>query len=247
LNSIVCNSSFYSFSNIPDCITVGFSDRSYNVGFDQKKESIKENRNIILSAAGISLEQLVCADQVHGDNVVVIQAQDKSKGSLKRSDAIPCCDAMVTKEKNLALAILTADCPSIFIADKEKGVIALAHAGWKSTRSSIVKKTVSIMKNKFGVNTKNILVYFGPAIRNCCYEVGDEFLDCFKRGIRRQSKRLFLDLIGVNQLQLEESGVSKDSIFDCGICTSCQNDIFFSYRKEGSSCGRQISVIVIKK
>lgn len=223
---------------------LGFSGRANDVGFDQPEYLIKDNRKKILSSLGIDLEQLVCANQVHDDNVVIIEDKDKSKGSIKRGDAIASCDAMITKDKNIALAVLTADCLPIFIIDKAKGAIAIVHAGRKGTKKLIIKKTISIMQSKYQVNPKDLLVYFGPAIRRCCYEVGEEFIDYFKKNIEKRNNKLYLDLIEINQLQLQESGVLKNNILDCEICTSCQNDKFFSYRREGRDCGRQVSLIL---
>jgi len=236
----------YLFSAVPKNIIVAFSGRDYDAGFDQEKEKIIYNRKKILSTVDIRLEQLVCANQIHDDKVVIVTNSDRARGSVSRSDAIAYCDAMITKEKNIALGVLTADCLSVFLLDEVKNVIAIVHSGWRGTKKAILKKTVYILKEIFQVEPKNLLAYFGPAIRSCCYEVKEEFLDYFKRGVIRRDGKIFLDLIQINRLQLQECGVLNANIFDCQICTFCQNDTFFSYRKEGKNCGRQISLVMMR-
>jgi len=105
---------------------------------------------------------------------------------------------------------------------------------------------VNILKNKFLSNPEDIICGFGPCIRNCCYEVGEDFRDYFPDCIEERQGRLFLDLIKVNSQQLLSAGVLEKNISDSQICTFCQNKDFFSYRKEGQSAGRIMSVIMVK-
>lgn len=238
---------YSQFQNLPQNITAIFTNRKLNLGFQNQTESqIKKNRQIILSKLDLKLEELICAKQIHCDNVSLVGKQDKGRGAVKYQDAIADTDAFITKEKNLAISIFIADCLPIFIIDKEKNIIALVHAGWRSTKKSLVKKTIFIMQQLFESNPKDIIVLFGPSIRKCCYQVGKEFLEYFKREIYKENNKIYLDLIGVNYLQLKEVGVIDENIFDSEICTSCQNDKFFSYRREKEDCGRQMTLIVRK-
>lgn len=204
------------------------------------------SRRKLLADAGLSIDQLACAQQVHSNGVAVVTAADKGKGALRYEDAFAATDALITQEKGLALAIFTADCLPIYLFGQRGPIIALVHAGWKSTKLSLVKKTIFIMTQVAGIKPRDITVLFGPAIRRCCYQVGEEFKEYFGRGIHEENKALFLDLIEVNRMQLEEAGVSGANMFDCQICTSCQVDSFFSFRKEKESCGRQMSLIMIE-
>lgn len=239
---------FYQFKDTPQNITAIFTKRDLNLGFvNQEDSQIKKNRQEILSRLNLNLDQLVCAKQVHADNVYIVGENDKGKGAANFGDAISDTDAFITREKDVALSIFTADCLPVFIIDRKNSVIALVHAGWKGTKKAILKKTIFIMRQVFRSQPKDITVFFGPAIRKCCYEVGEEFLDYFKRGIYKRRNKICLDLGEINSLQLEEIGVLVNNIFDSEICTSCQNDKFFSYRREKDSCGRQMALVVLNK
>ncbi|MDD5355969.1 MAG: peptidoglycan editing factor PgeF, partial [Candidatus Omnitrophica bacterium] len=210
---------------------------------NQAEEDVKNSREAVLSGLGLELSQLVCAKQAHSANVYIAESQDKGRGSFIHDEAIINMDAFITKEKGVALSVFVADCLPVFLIDKRSKAVGLVHAGWKGTKSSIVKKTIIMMQQSFGSRPKDLTALLGPSIRKCCYEVGQEFLKYFKRGVDIRDDKLYLDLTGINYLQLKEIGVPDGNIFDSGICTSCQNDKFFSYRKEKDSCGRQMALI----
>lgn len=236
---------FYKFNDVSSNITAIFTNRKLNVGFlNQPESQIKNNRSAVLSELNLNLDQIVCARQAHTDNVYIAKTEDKGRGACSIDEAIINMDAFITGEKGVALSIFVADCLPVFIIDKDKGVIALAHAGWRGTKSSIVKKTIFMMQQVFKSNPKDLIALLGPAMRRCCYEVEPEFLEYFKRGVYKQNGKLYFDNIELNCLQLKETGVLDSNIFDCGFCTHCQNDEFFSYRKEKESCGRQMALIV---
>lgn len=241
-----CNQ-FYRFQDTPSNIDAIFTDRSLNLGFvNQTEEQIKKNRQEILSRLNIGLEQLVCSKQVHGNKVYVVEEKDKGRGALSYEDAISDIDAFITKENDIALSVCVADCLPVFLIDSNKNIIGIAHCGWKSTQKSLLKETIAAMQQKFHCQPKDIVLLLGPAIRSCCFQVGEEFLEYFRKGILKKDDKLFLDLIQVNYLQTIDSGVLENNIFDSGICTCCQNNKFFSFRKEGDASGRQMALISMK-
>jgi YfiH family protein len=144
------------------------------------------------------------------------------------------------------LAILTADCLPIFFFDPKTPAIGLAHAGWRSTQEDIVSKTLKLMKDTFNSQIEDVCIGFGPAIRKCCYEVQEEFNGPFPAHIIKKGSRYYLDLAGANRKQVFDFGVRPQNFFDPEICTSCRNEDFFSYRREGESCGRMMSVIMLR-
>ncbi|MFH1622492.1 MAG: peptidoglycan editing factor PgeF [Candidatus Omnitrophota bacterium] len=236
---------FYQFQNTPNNKTAAFTNRELDLGFiNQPQSQIKANRQIILSELNLRLDQIVCPKQTHSDHYYIVEQKDKGRGAFNYEDAISDTDAFITKEKNIALTIFVADCLPVYIMDGNNGTIALAHCGWKSTQKSLLKKTLLAMFEKFESKPQDIVLFFGPAIRKCCFEVGEEFLGYFKEGISHKEDKIYLDLIKVNYLQAKEVGILEDNIFDSEICTYCQNDKFFSFRKEEDSCGRQMALIV---
>ncbi len=202
------------------------------------------NRRVFLRNFGIDSKDLVCARQVHGASVSCVTEKDKGSGS--RDTGIADTDALVTDIKRLPLAIFTADCLSVFLYDPQRPAVGLVHAGWKSTQKNITIGTLRLMEKNFGTRAKDLLVGFGPAIRGCCYSVGKDFEDIFTGELVKSGQYYYLDLVRINSRQLLDSGVFAGNISDCRVCTSCRHADFFSYRREGESCGRMMSVAMLK-
>ena len=204
------------------------------------------DREGFLSTAGIDYRAVVCAAQVHTSNVICAGEKDKGRGALSAHTAISDTDALVTNVRRLPLAVFTADCLPVFLYDPFQKVIAVVHAGWRGSKDKISVKALQLMCDRFNSSPENVLAGFGPALRSCCYEVGREFKNYFPEGIIERGAQMFCDLSGINKSQLLGSGVKEKNISDSGHCTSCKNFKYFSYRKEGDSAGRMISVIMLK-
>jgi len=205
------------------------------------------NRKDFLDTLAIDYRDLVCAKQIHSSSIAYVsEEEDKGKGALFYDTAIPATDSLMTDRKNLPLAVFTADCLSIFLYDALVPCIGLIHAGWRSTKEAIAKKTAEFIKDKFNTDISRLYVSFGPAIKSCCYAVDKSFADFFPQDLQERDNQYYLDLAAVNIRQLLESGVREENIFDPGICTSCRNQEFFSFRREGESCGRIMSIAMLK-
>lgn len=204
------------------------------------------NRKVFLNELGINYQDLVCAKQVHKSDVRYVEEIDKGKGALSYESSIADTDAFITDKTNLPLAVFTADCLPVFLYDAENSAIGLVHSGWRGACENIASKTVQLMIEKFNTQPKHLYAAFGPCIRSCCYEVGEEFKDFFSYGLIERDNRYYFGLAEVNKKELLSLGVKDTNIFDSNICTSCRNEEFFSYRKEGKNCGRTISVVMLK-
>ncbi|MBL7151858.1 MAG: peptidoglycan editing factor PgeF [Candidatus Omnitrophica bacterium] len=204
-----------------------------------------DNRKAFLAKSGIDYPGLVCAKQVHGAGVYYVTEKDSGRGALDYQSSIDDTDAFISDKKNLALAIFTADCPAIFLYDPLKPAIGLIHAGWRSTKQNIVKKTIRLMQERFGSEPGGLKVTLGPAIRSCCYEVGEEFSDTFGSAVTKRGSRYYLDLSLVNTRELLECGVGEENISDSKVCTCCRDNEFFSFRREGDACGRMMAVAAL--
>ena len=235
--------SAYSFRRLKRFpVIASFSDRSLDVGF----ESCIKNRKKILQRIGINYRDLVCVKQPHKANIIKVNKKYRGKGAVNFKSAISSFDGLITREKKLPLAVFTADCLSIFLFCPKTNTIGLIHAGWRGTKGEIAKKAIILMKQNFNCKPKDIIVCLGPTIRRCCYEVGNDFKKYFKQGLIKRNGRLFLDLIKINKKQLVSCGVKNKNIIDSKICTSCENNKFFSYRREKDKAGRMMSVIMLK-
>jgi len=224
-----------------------FSRRPKNMSLihGETKDAVN-NRKDFLGKLGVDYRELVCARQIHGDRVKFIDELDKGSGAVLEEDSLDGIDALITDKRNLPLAVFTADCLSVFLFDSKNYAIGLIHAGWRGSQKEITAKTVMLMRGKFNTQSAHLYAGFGPAIRNCCYEVGRDFKEYFAQGVTERDHRNYLDLAEVNKKQLLDLGVKEKNIFDPKICTSCSSDEFFSYRKELSACGRIMSVIMLK-
>jgi len=204
------------------------------------------NRQSFLISLGIDYKDLVCAKQVHGNNVRYVNEADKGRGALAYDASIPDTDGFITDVKGLPLAIFTADCLSVFLYDPQKPAIGLVHAGWRSSRDNIVACAIELMRDKFNTDPSRLTVGFGPRIKGCCYQVSPEFVNHFSWGLAERAGSLYLDLAKANKKQLFDSGVRAENIFDYNYCTSCASEDFFSFRKEGKEAGRMLSVMMLK-
>jgi YfiH family protein len=192
-----------------------------------------------LKGLGIDKKPLVRLQQVHGGKAVKIDAKTDI------SAEIPGADAAVTNVKGLVLSVRTADCLPVFFYDPEHGAIGIAHAGWRSTKEKISPAVADLMRSAYRSDSSKLIVGFGPALRQCCYEVNSEFLVHFPDSVVKMAHRHYFDTVGENAGQLISAGVGSRNIYDCGICTSCRNAEFFSYRNEKDAAGRMLSVIML--
>lgn len=204
------------------------------------------SRKNFLEDLGINYIHLVCAKQVHGNSIKYVTENDLGRGALDYATSFADTDGFITDIRFMPLAIFTADCLSIFLYDPKEKAVGLVHAGWRSTQGKIAQVAVRLMQEKFRTRPEDLLVGFGPCLRECCYEVGEEFLEYFPQGLIKKGSQFFLDLAGINRKQLTDLGVKSGEITDPGICTSCQNNNYFSFRKEKESCGRMMSVVMLK-
>jgi len=156
-------------------------------------------------------------------------------------------DALVTDLIGRSIAIRTADCVPILLLDSRTRAVASIHAGWRGTVGEIAKRTLERMEEDFESDPADVYAAIGPCIRACCYEVGSEVADQFEPDLSntysiKPGKRT-VDLAGANRRQLLATGVGPEHIFDCGLCTTCLCEQFFSYRRQPEHPGRMLSAI----
>lgn len=206
---------------------------------------VLRNRERFLSALGMDAQALVCARQVHGAQIRLVEPADRGKGAVDPESALPDTDALITAQRGIPIAIFTADCLPVFLSAPEVPGIGLVHAGWRGTAAGIVTRTLERMCREFGIAVPQVYAVFGPAIRACCYEVGAEFQGTFPAHVQRRNERLFCDLIAANTAQLLSAGVPAAHISDSGICTACFPETYFSHRRRPDTAGRMMSVMML--
>jgi YfiH family protein len=190
----------------------------------------------------------VVANQTHSDNIHIV-TESNSKGWKSLNTAIEKCDALITNQKNIMLTILTADCVPILLFDKKEHIVACVHAGWRGTEQEIVYKTVKKMQKVFNSNPQNIIAGIAPSIGKCCYEVDwsvSKYFKNIKNAYEDRGEKQMLDLAYINKIQLIDAGLSKKNIENSNICTACEVEKYFSYRKEKGCSGRFMSMIALR-
>jgi len=163
----------------------------------------------------------------------------------------PEADASNTSEAGTLLAIETADCLPVLIADAGAGRVAAAHAGWRGTASGVARAAVRALVEK-GSKPGNLVAALGPCIGPCCYEVGPDVEEAFGAAgsawfAPGEHGRKHLDVAAANRAQLLEAGLQASNIEHLNLCTRCRPDLFFSYRRDGAYAGRMISVIGFRR
>jgi YfiH family protein len=222
-----------------------------NGGVDN--DIVLNNRRVLAEQFGFSPSSYVFASQIHGNLVAIVNDEDRGKGAFERSSYLCDIDAMVTNRKGICLVTQAADCVPILFYDPVKKAIGAAHAGWKGTVAKIPAEVVKTMVAEYGSNPKDLIVGIGPSIGPCCYEIGDEVVAMVKESFgstdgfilenKKFTKPVF-DLWEANRRTLVESLVKPENIEIAGVCTKCNNHLFFSAR--AGDLGRFGAGIIIK-
>ncbi|HTP33944.1 MAG TPA: peptidoglycan editing factor PgeF [Candidatus Acidoferrales bacterium] len=155
-----------------------------------------------------------------------------------RSGVLGQADALLESAPGNVIAVKTADCIPILLADERLRAVAAVHAGWRGTAARIAQAAVDAMQQRFGARAADLHAAIGPGIGACCYEVGPEVMAQFGG-----QGRGHLDLEEENRRQLEESGVTPGRIYASHLCTMCRPDRFHSYRRDREAAGRLYSFI----
>jgi hypothetical protein len=132
--------------------------------------------------------------------------------------------------------------------DEKNHIAAVSHAGWRGPAGKIGVKTVEKMVKVFNSKPENIKCAIGTAIGFCCYNVGEDVCKQLLATVSNsdglyevRNGEIFVDLKNINKRQLEEIGVNEIDVSP--YCTVCNNDLFFSYRKENATTNRHSAVI----
>ena len=229
---------------------------SLNLGLNRNdsRENVEENYKRICKAMNIKYDSLVLSRQVHDNKIRIISLKDLGKGITRENDLIG-YDGFVTATPGITLVTFYADCTPIFLLDPIKKVICLAHSGWRGTIKEIAREAVGNMINEYGCLPEDIEAAIGPAISQCCFEVDEyvyrEFQNKFSwinecTVIKKQGK-WNIDLQEIIQRTLLESGLDPDKICISGVCTRCNNDLFFSHRGDGGKTGSLAAIMQLKE
>ena len=197
-------------------------------------KNVERNREIFFNALGIRKEQVTFQKQIHS---AIIKYSD-------RPQIFENCDAIYTDKKNNFLVVSVADCIPIFLYEPKKKIVAGVHSGWRGTYEKILTHTIEELKEKFSIDSSELVAYIGPGISQDNYEVGEEFAKYFEDEVKhKKNGKFFLDLKKDNYKQLIKSGVKKENIEVSELCTFSEKEVLHSYRRDGNKSGRMFGVI----
>jgi YfiH family protein len=164
-------------------------------------------------------------------------------------------DGLMTQASGVMLGVQTADCVPVLLADTRTRAVAAFHAGWRGTLARIVERGAGRMRQEFGSRPEDLIAAIGPAIRPCCFAVGEETRSAFTAAFSYAPElfhyagtQLYADLHEANRRQLLAAGVAAETIHIVAECTACSRmpdgrRKYFSHRAERGRTGRMLSVI----
>jgi polyphenol oxidase len=182
---------------------------SLNLGLWTDDDASRVRSNRERVRAEVGAERLAQGRQVHGTRVVV------------DAHGIEEADGQVISDPGVAAMVLVADCLPVALAGPER--VGVVHAGWRGLAAGVLEEGVAACGA--------VAAAIGPGIGPCCYEVGDDVRAVFG------TSEPTLDLKAIACARLEAAGVGE--IHDCGLCTSCDAERFFSHRRDRGVTGRQ--------
>ncbi len=208
---------------------------SLNLGIltRDRREAVVENRRRLAAALGREPDRVVIGRQVHGAELASHHGPQDPSPFATPGVAVPETDGHVTAEPGLAALVFVADCLPIALAGP--GGVAMLHCGWRGLAAGILARGVAAV----GATDAAI----GPGIGPCCYEVSGEVLEAFADlGIAAPGPTL--DLTEIARRLLSDAGVER--IEAAELCTSCEEDRFFSHRRDAGRTGRQAGLVWIE-
>ena len=222
--------------------------RSLNCGPGSKDKlsNVKKNLELVRNRIKKSAKDIFLINQIHSNKFIYVDERYQYKSK-------PNVDAVITNQKNLPIAILTADCAPVLICDHQTKMIAAVHAGWKGAYKGIIDRVIRFMIKK-GSKPQNITAVIGPSISIDNYEVQSDFKNKFLKKNRRNKiyfrekrKRLYFDLSNYVKSILLKNNIKK--IEKIKIDTFDLKNNFFSARRALSlkhdDYGRNISIIML--
>ncbi len=241
--------------SIADASRAGGGNMSLNSG---PRREVLRNRRRFCEQLGVRAEDLIMVNQVHGDTVLQVTRAERGKGAETLMSPLGEADALCTDEPGVPLTVLVADCPAVFCYDPERRAIGLAHSGWRSTAQGIVPRLISILCERFEAQPQRLQVWISPAIGACCFEVGPEVIEAFRRSGPELSRRegwcrraeprkdrWMLDLKTLLLAQLTGQGIPPAQIDLSPDCTCCQEE-YFSYRRTGKGTGHMMGLLSMR-
>jgi len=236
-----------------------FTSRAWPLGSARDGDSPQAWLDVA-AAAGVDAAHLARAHQVHGAHAIVADPGSR-----------PDADIIVSDNPRVALAIQTADCVPLLIADVRTGAVAAAHAGWRGLAARVPAIAVETLAHQYRSRPDDLIAAAGPSIGACCYEVGEDVREKFRAAAfgendiaqwfllephptdrnpsmprlpaSRRPGHWYFDGWAATRDALVRAGLSPDRIHTARLCTASHPRVLCSYRRDGTEAGRTAAVI----
>ena len=227
-----------------------FTSRPWTLGTSTSGDHADGWRDV---AAAVDVEpgDLVRVHQVHGASVVVV----RRRGDAEGVPGLPEADILMTDDSAVALAIQTADCVPILLADRKTGAVAAAHAGWRGLAARVPSVAVDTLAREYGSRPEDLIAAVGPSISAAQYEVDGVVRERFEgNGFSTEHiDRWFYDGERAGHWYFEGSQCARDQLAVAGVppghihlahlCTAAHRNVLCSYRRDRGGSGRMAAVI----
>lgn len=190
-------------------------------GFTTKEISGKLPSDIPVLSFLKDKSRVVYLNQIHSEKIHFVQKPGVYEG-----------DGLFTREKDLTLIVKTADCLPLVFCSEDMDIIGVVHMGWRSAKAGILDQIILLL-NEWCNDLVSFKVIAGVAMRSCCYEVGEEFLnyEFLSQYVRKKNDRLYFDPVVFARQKLMAYGLKEENFLDMNICSFCHQEQFFSYRR----------------
>lgn len=200
-------------------------------------DTVERNRNALAQALAVSRDRLLFMGQVHGTTVLEVS------GPWTEPEPARDCDGIVTRSRELALAVLVADCVPVLLHDATAEVIGAVHAGRPGMTDGVVREAVHRMR---ALGARDISAVVGPSVCGRCYEVPEELVVAAARTSAVSATRSWTGTPAVDVAagvvdQLTADGVAVQWIPGC----TREDENLYSYRRERRT-GRFAGVILMR-
>ncbi|MFA6271492.1 MAG: peptidoglycan editing factor PgeF [Patescibacteria group bacterium] len=227
--------------------TKSFGNQSLQHPWINEKETIL-NRSCFFDALNIKSDTVVNAELCHGKRIYWVQDQNQNKEFIEKKSFVKKFDGLATLQRGVFLMITMADCFPIFIYDPKKKCIAVLHAGWRGVVKNIAANGVETLKKKAGSIPSDLVVFVGPGIHTCHFEVGDNLAEQFtemfgSNVVAVNGRHKSVDLTLAIKSQLISAGLDEGNIEISEYCTYCAETKFSSYRRDADKYIAQGAII----
>ena len=236
--------------------TGGSSNGSYsslNLGFNSGDipGRVLDNRTLLCKALELNSNSIIFPKQTHTATVKVINEEFLFADEETRNQYLQQTDSIITNQREICIAIKTADCVPVLLFDPRQRGVAAIHAGWRGTAENIVQRTIDKMVTEFGTTASDLIACIGPSISPQVYEVSSDVYRLFNHELYEETlppkidKRM-LNLWKANHYQLTHAGVKVQNIETANLCTFSNPGKFYSARRDGAKTGRMATGIMLR-